>query len=44
MKPTLTIEDLCAEAAKFAEIESLYDEPILYSVKYRKSGWNISRT
>ena len=32
MKPTLTIEDLCAEAAKFAEIESLYDEPILYGV------------
>ena len=24
MKPTLTIEDLCAEAAKFAEIESLH--------------------
>jgi hypothetical protein len=32
MKPTLTIEDLCAEAAKFAEIESLYDEPRLYGV------------
>jgi hypothetical protein len=32
MKPTLTIEDLCAEAAKFAEIESLYDEPTLYGV------------
>jgi hypothetical protein len=32
MKPTLTIEDLCAEAAKFAEIESLYDEPVLYGV------------
>jgi hypothetical protein len=32
MKPTLTIEDLCAEAAKFAEMESLYDEPILYGV------------
>ena len=32
MKPTLTIEDLCAEAAKFADIESLYDEPILYGV------------
>jgi hypothetical protein len=32
MKPTLTIEDLCAEAAKFAEIESLYDEPALYGV------------
>jgi hypothetical protein len=32
MKPTLTIEDLCTEAAKFAEIESLYDEPALYGV------------
>ncbi len=32
MKPTLTIEDLCAEAAKFAERESLYDEPVLYGV------------
>ncbi len=32
MKPILTIEDLCAEAAKFAEIESLYDEPALYGV------------
>ena len=32
MKPTLTIEILCAEAAKFAEIESLYDEPGLYGV------------
>jgi hypothetical protein len=32
MKPTLTIEDLCAEAAKFAEIESLYDEHALYGV------------
>jgi hypothetical protein len=32
MKPTLTIEDLCAEAAKFAEIESIYDEPVLYGV------------
>lgn len=32
MKPTLTIEYLCAEAAKFAEIESLYDEPALYGV------------
>ena len=32
MKPILTIEDLCIEAAKFAEIESLYDEPILYGV------------
>jgi hypothetical protein len=32
MKPTLTIEDLCIEAAKFAEIESLYDEPALYGV------------
>jgi len=32
MKPTLTIEALCAEAAKFAEIESVYDEPALYGV------------
>jgi hypothetical protein len=32
MKPTLTIEDLCAEAAKFANIESLFDEPVLYGV------------
>ena len=32
MKPTLTIENLCVEAAKFAEIESLYDEPGLYGV------------
>jgi hypothetical protein len=32
MKPALTIEDLCTEAAKFAEIESLYDEPALYGV------------
>ncbi len=32
MKPVLTIEDLCTEAAKFAEIESLYDEPALYGV------------
>ena len=32
MKPTLTIEDLCAEAAKFAETETLYDEPVLYGV------------
>lgn len=32
MKPLLTIESLCIEAAKFAEIESLYDEPILYGV------------
>ena len=32
MKPILAIEDLCVEAAKFAEIESLYDEPTLYGV------------
>ncbi len=32
MKPTSTIEDLCNEAAKFAEIESIYDEPTLYGV------------
>ncbi len=32
MKPTLNIEQLCAEAAQFAEIESIYDEPTLYGV------------
>jgi hypothetical protein len=32
MQPILTIEDLCIEAAKFAEIESNYDEPSLYGV------------
>jgi hypothetical protein len=32
MKQTLTINQLCSEAAKFAEIESLYDEPGLYGV------------
>lgn len=32
MKPTLTIEQLCIEAARFAEIESIYDEPTLYGV------------
>jgi len=32
MQPILLIENLCAEAAKFAEIESIYDEPILYGV------------
>jgi len=32
MKPTLTIQDLCAEAANFAEMESLHDEPVLYGV------------
>lgn len=32
MQPILTIEILCAEAARFAEIESIYDEPILYGV------------
>ncbi|BAZ07973.1 restriction endonuclease [Calothrix sp. NIES-3974] len=32
MQPILTITDLCVEAAKFAEIESVYDEPILYGV------------
>ncbi|PZV11424.1 MAG: restriction endonuclease [Leptolyngbya sp.] len=32
MQPILTIEGLCAEAARFAEIESIYDEPILYGV------------
>jgi hypothetical protein len=32
MKTILTIKYLCVEAAKFAEIESLYDEPTLYGV------------
>jgi len=32
MQPILTIEELCVEAATFAEIESIYDEPILYGV------------
>lgn len=32
MKPTLSIEQLCVEAAQFAEIESIYDEPALYGV------------
>ncbi len=32
MKPILTIVDLCKEASLFAEIESIYDEPILYGV------------
>ncbi len=32
MRPILTIGDLCAEAARFAEIESVYDEPSLYGV------------
>jgi hypothetical protein len=32
MKPTLTIENLCAAAARFAAIESLHNEPALYGV------------
>ncbi|MBK5970984.1 MULTISPECIES: type II restriction-modification system restriction endonuclease [Thiorhodovibrio] len=32
MKPKLTIEGLRAEAARFAEVESAYDEPSLYGV------------
>jgi hypothetical protein len=32
MKPILTIEKLCTEAAQFAEIESRYDESKLYGV------------
>jgi hypothetical protein len=32
MKPTLSIEQLRVEAAQFAEIESIYDEPTLYGV------------
>lgn len=32
MKPTLSIKNLCSEAFKFAEIETLYDEPTLFGV------------
>lgn len=32
MKPQLTIQDLRKEAAKFADIETAYDEPTLYGV------------
>lgn len=32
MKPKLTIKTLKEEASKFAEIESIYDEPSLYGV------------
>lgn len=32
MQPILTMENLWAEAARFAEIESIYDEPTLYGV------------
>lgn len=32
IKPPLTIETLCAEAATFAEVEAKYDEPALYGV------------
>ena len=32
MKPILTIDELRAEAAQFAEVESVYDEPSLYGV------------
>lgn len=32
MKPILTIEALQAEASKFAEMETSYDEPSLYGV------------
>lgn len=32
MKSILTIENLCAAAARFAAIESLHDEPSLYGV------------
>ena len=32
MKPILTIEQFCIEAARFAEIESIYSEPTLYGV------------
>lgn len=32
MRQILTIEGLCAQAARFAQIESIYDEPALYGV------------
>jgi hypothetical protein len=32
MKPALTVPNLCAEAAKFAEAESTYGEPSLFGV------------
>lgn len=32
MKPTLTLENLCIEAAAFAELESSFSEPALYGV------------
>jgi len=32
VKPELTIDILIDEAAKFSEIESIYDEPSLYGV------------
>ena len=38
MKPKLSIEQLCSEAAKFAEIESLYDEPTLYGAHSKTIG------
>jgi hypothetical protein len=47
MQPVLTIEILCAEAAKFAEVESIYDEPTLYGVTvgvgiYSFRNWKIA--
>ena len=36
-KPTLTIDQLRAKAAEFAEIESTYPEPSLYGVDNGKS-------
>jgi hypothetical protein len=32
MKPALTIENLCTEAGRLAETETIYDEPSLYGV------------
>lgn len=32
MKPELTLSTLWQEAAKFADVESAYDEPCLYGV------------
>ena len=37
MQPVLTIEFLCTEVAKFAEVESIYDEPTLYGVSDGKA-------
>jgi hypothetical protein len=43
MQPVLIIESLCAEAAKFAGIESEYNEPTLYGVTEWCDRWESSR-